>query len=130
MTKTWLTVSALAVALGATSGGMAAKAYAASPAPAPAQYQDQGRWDEPPSEYREAQREGYRDGIEAARRDYESRHHRDADDHESYRHPRVERELRDSYRSAFREGYSRAMQHMQSERRDRDHDHDDDRPRF
>ena len=131
MTKTWLTISALAVTLGATSGGMAAKAYAAAPAPAAAvQYQDQGRWEEAPSEYRDAQRQGFRDGIEAARHDYESRHHRDADDHERYKHPQVEREFVSEYRSGFREGYSRAMHHMQSERRDRDHDRDDDRPRF
>ncbi len=127
MRKTWLTVSALAVALGATSGGIAAKAYAAAPSPAAAQYQDQGRWDEAPSEYRDAQRQGFRDGIEAARRDFETRSHKDADDHERYRHPQVEREFRDDYRHAFREGYSRAMHHMKEERHDRD---DYDRPRF
>jgi hypothetical protein len=132
MTKTWLTVSALAVALGATSGGLAAKAYAA-PAPAQpyaGQYEGQGRWDEPPSEYRDAQRMGFHDGVDAARRDFESRRHRDADDHQSYKHPRVERDLVSDYRSAFREGYSRAMHHMKDERgehRDRD---DDDQPRF
>lgn len=125
MTKTWLTVSALALSLGATSGGIAAKAYAAAPAATPAQYEGQGRWDEPPSEYREAQRQGFHDGVEAARRDFEYHRHKDADDHEIYRHPPVERELRGDYRSAFREGYSRAMHHMREEReehRDRDYD--------
>jgi hypothetical protein len=125
MTKTWLTVSALAVALGATSGGIAARAYAA-PAPAQPQYEGQGRWDEPPSEYRDAQRMGFHDGVEAARRDFENRRHRDADDHQSYKHPRVERDLVSDYRSAFKEGYSRAMQHMREERheeRDRDEPH-------
>ena len=126
MTKTWLTVSALAIALGATSGGVAAKAYAAAPVPSAAQYQDQGRWDEPPSEYRDVQRQGFHDGIEAARHDFETRSHKDADDHERYRHPNVEREFRDDYRHAFREGYSRAMQHMKEER----HDRDDYGPRF
>lgn len=138
MTKTWFAVSALALSLGATSGGMAAKAYA-TPMPAQpqdgqyaqpqdGQYQDQGRWDEPPSEYRDAQRMGYRNGIEAARDDYRSRHHRDADDHEAYRHPGVDREFVSDYRHAFREGYSRAMQHMRSERDQyRHHDDDDER---
>jgi len=124
MTKTWLTVSALAVALGATSGGVAAKAYA-SPAPAAAQYQDQGRWDETPSEYRDVQRQGFHDGIEAARRDFETRSHKDADDHDRYRHPSVEKEFRDDYRHAFREGYSRAMHHMKQETKEERHDHDD-----
>jgi hypothetical protein len=119
MTKTWFAVSALAVSLGATSGGMAVRAHAA-PAPSPAQYEGQGRWDDAPSEYREVQRQGFRDGVEAARHDFETRSHKDADDHERYRHPRVERELRDDYRNGFREGYSRAMRHMKEERRDRD----------
>lgn len=117
MTKTWFAVSALALALGATSGGIAARAYA-TPAPAPAQpqYDGQGRWDEPPSEYRDAGRTGFHDGIEAARKDFEGHRHKDADDHEAYRHPPVDRNLRDDYRHAFREGYSRAMQHMREER--------------
>jgi hypothetical protein len=121
MTKTWFAVSALGLALGATSGGIAAKAYAA-PAPLPAaasQYQDgQGRWDEPPSEYRDAGRQGFHDGIEAAHRDFETRSHKDADDHDRYRHPNVEREFVDDYRHAFKEGYSRAMHHLKEERHD------------
>ena len=122
MTKTWLAVSALAVSLGATSGGIAARAYA-MPAPSQPQYEGQGRWDEPPSEYREAQRMGFHDGVEAARRDFNEHRHRDADDHGSYKHPRVERELVSDYRNAFREGYSRAMHHMQDEHRDHDDPH-------
>jgi hypothetical protein len=124
MTKTWFAVSALALSLGATTGGIAARAYA-TPAPAQPQYQGQegqGRWDEPPSEYRDVSRSGFHDGIEAARRDYAERRHKDADDHEMYRHPPVEHSLRDDYRHAFREGYSRAMNHM---RADRHHDDDD-----
>ena len=125
MTKTWFAVSALAISLGATSGGFGVRAHAA-PAPSPAQYQQgEGRWDEPPSEYRDAQRQGFHDGVEAARHDFETRSHKDADDHERYRHPRVERELRDDYRNGFREGYSRAMHHMKEERHDRD-----DEPRY
>src|ERR1700676_4121756 len=64
MKKTWFAVSALALSLGATSGGLVAKAYAAPASPAPAGFQE-GRWDEAPSEYREAQRTGFRDGMEA-----------------------------------------------------------------
>jgi hypothetical protein len=120
MTKTWLAVSALALSLGATSGGIAAKAYAAPAASPAASYQD-GRWDEPPSEYRDAQRQGFNDGVEAARRDFETRSHKDADDHDRYRHPSVQREFVDDYRHGFREGYGRAMHHLKEER----HDHDD-----
>ena len=123
MTKTWFVISALAVSLGATSG-IAARAYAApvgSPAQ-PAQYEAQGRWEEPPSEYRDAGRLGFNDGIEAARHDFETHSHRDADDHDRYKHPRVEREFVDDYRHAFREGYSRAKHHLKEERHDRDDD--------
>ena len=119
MTKTWFAVYALALSLGATSGGMAARAYA-TPAPSQPQYEGQGRWDEPPSEYRDAQRQGFHDGIEAAHNDFTNHRHRDADDHERYKHPQVERELVSDYRSAFREGYSRAMHHMKDEEH---HDH-------
>lgn len=120
MTRQWFAISALALSLGATSGGIAARAYAA-PAGSPSAGFQEGRWDEPPSEYRDAQRQGFHEGIEAARSDFESHRHKDADDHDAYRHPPVERNLRDDYRNAFKEGYSRAMNHMKDEH----HDHDD-----
>ena len=124
MRKTFVTVSALALCLGATSGGLMAKAHAAA-SPAQPQYEGQGRWDEPPSEYRDAQRMGFRDGVEAARRDFDHHSRKDADDHDSYKHPRVERDLVGDYRNAFREGYGRAMRHLRDAGR---HD-DDDRDR-
>jgi hypothetical protein len=119
MTKTWFAVSVLALSLGATSGGIVARAYA-TPAGSPAQYEGQGRWDEPPSGYRDAQRLGFNDGIEAARHDFDTHSHKDADDHDRYRHPRVEHEFVDDYRHAFREGYSRAMHHLKEERHESD----------
>ncbi|HEY3627617.1 MAG TPA: hypothetical protein VGL00_15090 [Terracidiphilus sp.] len=129
MTKTWFAVSALTLSLGATSGGLAARAYA-TPAPAQplyGQYEGQGRWDEAPSEYRDAQRMGFRDGIEAARSDFSNHRHKDADDHDAYRHPRVERDFASDYRTAYREGYSRAMHHMREERQEH---RDNDEPHF
>jgi hypothetical protein len=131
MTKPWFAVSVIALSLGATSGGIAARAHATpAPSPAASQPQDegQGRWDEPPAEYRDAQRQGFRDGIEAARHDFYDRRHKDPDDHAAYRHPPVEREMVHQYRDAFKEGYSRAMHHLREhgdQRRDRD-----DQPHF
>lgn len=129
MRKTSFAVSALAISVGATSGGLVARAHAsASPAQPQyegrGQYEGQGRWDEPPSEYRDAQRMGFRDGVEAAREDFDRHSHKDADDHDSYKHPRVEREMVNDYRSAFREGYGRAMRHLRDEGRRDDDDHD------
>src|SRR5579871_6822438 len=107
-------VSALALGLAATSGGFMVRAHA-SAVPAQPEYEGQGRWDEPPSEYRDAQRQGFHDGIEAAHRDFDHHSRKDADDHEEYRHPRVERSLVKDYRDAFREGYGRAMHHLRDE---------------
>ena len=125
MRKTLFAVSALAISLGATSGGLMARAHA-SASPAQPQYEGQGRWDEAPSEYRDAQRMGFRDGVDAAREDFDRHSRKDADDHDRYKHPRVERELVNDYRSAFREGYGRAMRHLRDEGRRHD---DDDRDR-
>ena len=117
-----IVIPALAVALIVPAGWTTAKAYAAAPAqPASGLYQERS-WDEPPGEFREAQRKGFHDGVEAARHDVERRSHRDADDHDAYRHPHVERELRNDYREGFRRGYEVAMRHMMDEHRDRDHD--------
>ena len=117
-----IAIPALTIALAAPVGWMTAKAHAATPAqPAAGFYQERG-WDEPPSEYREAQRQGFHEGIEAARHDMERHNHRDADDHSAYKHPPVERELRNDYREGFRRGYQVAMSHMRDEHRDHDRD--------
>src|SRR5438309_550466 len=106
MKSKYFAISALTIALAAPAGMMGAKAYAAQ---APAGYYQDRPWDQPPDDFRDAQRRGFHDGVEAARRDAESRRHRDADDHEMYKHPRVERNLRDEYREGFRRGYDNAM---------------------
>ncbi len=125
MKNTWITLSVLTLSLGFGLSPMARADSASSGATGAglAGYQEgPGHWNEPPSEYREAQRQGYRDGIQAARMDAERHRHKDADDHQMYRHPRVERSMRDEYREGFRNGYDRAMHHMREEGH---HDHDD-----
>lgn len=114
--------AALAAALVVPAGMTTAKAYAAS---SPAQYQDRP-WDQPPDEYRDVQRQGFHDGIEAARHDWAEHRHKDMDDHEMYKHPPVAHDLRGDYREAFKHGYSEATHHMKY---NRDHD-DDDRNRY
>jgi len=118
-----MAIPALAIALAAPAGWMTTKAYAAPLAqPGAGLFQERG-WDEPPEEFREAQKKGFHEGVEAARHDFERHSRKDADDHDSYRHPHVERGLRDDYREGFRRGYSVAMDHMRDEHRDHDHDH-------
>lgn len=69
-------------------------------------------WDVPPQELNEIQREGFHEGVEAARRDFEMNRHADADDHEIYRHPHLPPEQRDAFRDGFRRGYHRATEHL------------------
>lgn len=88
------------------------------------QDQDRDRWDQPPDAYRDAQRRGFHEGVEAARRDFADHRHADADDHDVYKHPPVDESARQDFREGFREGYHRAIDHL---KHDRDHD---DMPRF
>jgi len=109
----WLTLFTLAFSLGIAGPGLV-KVQAASPngKPAAMAAQDRDDWEQPPQEFRDVQRRGFHEGIEAARRDFDHHRHADADDHDAYRHPHVPREDRDAYRDAFRRGYDRAMAHL------------------
>lgn len=71
-------------------------------------------WDAAPSEFREAQRQGFHDGIEGARKDFQNHRPPDVENRDEYRHPHVSRDLRQDYREGFRAGYDRAMSHMNS----------------
>ena len=130
----WMTVSTRALCMAAP---VAIKAAAQEPPPPPQyapqsqdQYQDRDRdWDRTPDGYRDPQRQGFREGVQAARRDYMDRRHADADDHQVYKHPPVDERDRGEFRDGFKEGYRRAMDHMKHDR-DRDRDRrDDDQPR-
>jgi hypothetical protein len=134
----WFSVPALALCMAApvTIKAAAQQQYPSDPQystpQSQGQYQDRDRdWDRSPDNYRDAQRQGFHDGMEAARRDFADRRHADADDSRMYKHPPVQGdEARHDYREGFKEGYSRAMDHMKHDRdRDRDRrDHDDDQP--
>ncbi len=127
-----LAMPLLALSL-ATAGLATAKAQQGPPAAGYDQDRDRGGWDAPPAEFREAQRQGFHDGVEGARKDYEQHRRSDVNRRDEFRHPRVERSLRQDYREGFRRGYDTAMSHMMNDHdrdhhdRDdhRDHDHDD-----
>ena len=53
----------------------------------------------------DAERQGYREGVEEARKDAEMRRRADPDDHEEFRQPRVPPQLVDEYREGFMRGY-------------------------
>ncbi len=98
------------------SFGMAAAQFAPQgpPPPPPGAYQNgPGGWDAPPGEYQDdAHRNGFRDGIEGARKDYENHRRPDVNNRDEFRHPNVPRNLRRAYRDGFRRGYSVGVQHL------------------
>jgi hypothetical protein len=101
-----IALATLALALGASP-------FLAAQYPQDRPDQGRGGWDAPPQEFRDVQRQGFHDGIEAARRDIRFRRQANAESHQEFRHPQVGRELRDDYRDGFRRGYSVAFAHSQ-----------------
>ncbi len=84
-------------------------------APPPgAGYQGQGGWDGPPQEFNDAQRRGFHDGIEGARKDYDNHRPPNVNNRDEFRHPSVAGPLRHDYRMGFRRGYDVGVQHLMS----------------
>ena len=81
---------------------IAARANGIPAAPAQNGYgQHQGDWDAPPQELSDVQRQGFRDGIEGARRDLQNHRRPDPNNRDEYRHPSVPRPMWDAYRDGF-----------------------------
>ena len=74
--------------------------------------QEHGDWDAPPREYSDIQRQGFRDGIEGARRDIEHHRQPDPNNRDEYRHPNAPRGMWDTYREGFRRGYDVGVRHL------------------
>jgi len=79
-----------------------------------AQYDHDHGWDTPPAEFSDVRRQGFHDGIEGARKDFDNHRPPNVENREEYRHPHVSRDLREDYREGFRAGYERAMSHLNS----------------
>ena len=69
-------------------------------------------WDDFPSEFDALRRQGFHDGIEGARRDYENHRRPDVDNRDEYRHPRLPGGQREAYREGFRRGYEVGIRHL------------------
>jgi len=112
MIRNQLAIPALLLAL-ATPSFVTAQPFAV---PAPAiQDHDRDRdqdWNTPPQEFREIQRQGYHDGIEGARKDYDNRRRPDVNNRDEYRHPHVPDSAKADYREGFRRGYQTATDHL------------------
>lgn len=72
----------------------------------------QQRWDAPPQEFSEAQRQGFQDGIDGAQKDFSNHRQPDVRNRWEYQHPRLPHEVWDAYRDGFQRGYDRAMSHL------------------
>jgi hypothetical protein len=119
MMRNQLAISALALAL-STSGFATAQPFAATASGS--QYQDHDRdrdrdWNMPPQEFKDIQRQGYHDGIEGARKDYDNHRRPDVNNRDEYRHPHVPESARADYREGFRRGYETAWDHLMNNSR-------------
>jgi len=102
-----LALPILAFALG-TSGFVMAQQFG----PGPGYGQGPGGWDAPPPEFRDIQRQGFHDGIEGARKDFDNHRRPDVNNRDEYRHPHVPPSARQDYREGFVRGYNAAMSHL------------------
>jgi hypothetical protein len=76
-------------------------------------------WNVPPDEFDALRRQGFQDGIEGARKDYENHRRPDVENREEYRRPHLPPEQREAYRAGFRRGYQVGIDHVMG-RDDRD----------
>jgi hypothetical protein len=63
----------------------------------------------------DAERQGFHEGSEAARQDWQSQRRPDPDDHQQYRSPQVPPRLVDEYREGFMRGYEVTRSHLAGE---------------
>jgi hypothetical protein len=85
--------------------------YAPQPGP-----QQGSAWNNAPSEFNDAQRRGFQDGMEGARKDYENHRTPNVNNRDEYRHPNVSKGLRHDYREGFQRGYDDGVRHMMGDR--------------
>lgn len=110
----WIFVPMLALSLFCFAPSKASAVAPASPAAAQYDHDHDNGWDQPPGEFHDAQRKGFHDGIEGARKDFDNHRPPNVENREEYRHPHVSHDLRGDYRDGFRAGYERAMSHLNS----------------
>ncbi|HKF47570.1 MAG TPA: hypothetical protein VKB38_09455 [Terracidiphilus sp.] len=68
---------------------------------------DPSQWNAP-DRFTDMQRQGFRDGIQGAQRDFGNHRRPDPNNRDEYRNPNVPSELRGEYREGFRRGYEMA----------------------
>jgi hypothetical protein len=104
-------LSCLAIATFAATTLFSVPAARAWSAP-PAQAYGQEPWAAPPQELQGAERQGFHDGIEGARKDAENHRPPNVHNRDEYRHPSVPHHDWRAYRQGFRRGYQVGVQHL------------------
>lgn len=85
--------------------GLSARAAQEPPPPPPPGWGHES-WAVVPPGYQGAERKGFFDGVEGARKDYQNHRMPDVDNRDEYRHPPVHKDEREAYRRGFRHGYA------------------------
>lgn len=90
-----------------------AQAAPAGPSsPAAAHQYGQEPWANPPSAYQGAERQGFHDGIEGARKDADNNRPPDVNNRDEFRDPPVSDQQKGAYREGFRRGYQVGVDHL------------------
>lgn len=69
-------------------------------------------WNQPPAEFKEMQRKGFHDGVQAAMKDYDKHRDPDLERHKDYVRPKVDKGLVPDYRDGYKRGYNDAYRHL------------------
>lgn len=113
----WL-VPALTLGMAASAAVASAQYYGQQgPPPPPPGYGQggygPGGWDQAPQEFRDAQRRGFQDGVQGARKDFENHRPPNVNNRDEFRNPKfIARPDRRDYREGFRRGYDVAVRHI------------------
>jgi hypothetical protein len=106
-------VPALSFAMAASASLASAQYYGPPGPPPPPPGYGQGGWDQAPQEFRDAQRRGFQDGVQGARKDYENHRPPNVNNRDEYRNPKfIAPPDRHDYREGFRRGYDVAVRHI------------------
>lgn len=69
-------------------------------------------WAAPPPDLQGVEQQGFRDGIEGARKDAQNHRPPNVNNRDEYRHPSVPARDRRAYRAGFRRGYQVGVNHL------------------
>lgn len=114
-TRNVLSAMALTAGLLLSSGAIQAQYHDGPPPPPRGGYFQGpgGGWDAPPNDFQDdLHRQGFHDGIEGARKDFENHRRPNVKNRDEFRHPNVPGPGRRAYRDGFRRGYDVGVQHI------------------